>query len=66
MAEDLERFFVHLESTLSNTGFVIKSHPGQVMTKLRRLYSRARIEAQEMNILRGILTSIDKKIDKKS
>lgn len=63
LAEDLERFFVHLESTLSNTGFVIKNHPGNVMTKLRRLYTRARIEAQEMNILRGILTSIDKKMD---
>lgn len=62
---ELERFFVHLESTLTNTGFVIKHHPGQVMTKLRRLYTRARIEAQEMNILRGILTSIDKKMDKK-
>jgi tRNA (cytidine32/uridine32-2'-O)-methyltransferase len=49
---------------LSKTGFVIKNHPGQVMTKLRRLYTRARIEAPEMNILRGILTSIDKKMDK--
>ena len=65
LAEDLERFFVHLESTLSETGFVIKNHPGNVMIKLRRLFSRARVEAQEMNILRGILTSIDKKIDTK-
>lgn len=30
------------------------------MMKLRRLFSRARIESQEMNILRGILTSIEK------
>lgn len=65
LAADQERFFEHLENTLSATGFIIKNHPGQVMVKLRRLFSRARIEAPEMNILRGILTSIDKRIDPK-
>ncbi|EGM70103.1 tRNA (cytosine(32)/uridine(32)-2'-O)-methyltransferase TrmJ [Shewanella sp. HN-41] len=65
LAADQERFFVHLESTLLSTGFIIKNHPGQVMTKLRRLFSRARIESQEMNILRGILTSIDKVVGNK-
>ncbi|WP_394130988.1 tRNA (cytosine(32)/uridine(32)-2'-O)-methyltransferase TrmJ [Shewanella maritima] len=64
LSEDLERFFVHLESTLSKTGFIIKNHPGQIMVKLRRLFTKAKVEAAEMNILRGILTSIDKKIDK--
>lgn len=65
LAADQERFFVHLENTLFSTGFIIKNHPGQVMTKLRRLLSRARIESQEMNILRGILTSIDKVVSNK-
>ncbi|MCL1037736.1 tRNA (cytosine(32)/uridine(32)-2'-O)-methyltransferase TrmJ [Shewanella submarina] len=60
--EDHERFFTHLEQTLTRTGFIIKNHPGQVMTKLRRLFTKARIESQEMNILRGILTSVDKKV----
>lgn len=58
--EDLERFYVHLEKTLSNTSFIVKNHPGMVMTKLRRLFNRARPESQELNILRGILASIDK------
>lgn len=61
-ADDLERFFVHLEQTLGETGFIIKQHPGQVMAKLRRMFARARPEEAELNILRGILTSIDKKI----
>lgn len=60
LSEDLERFYVHLERTLSGTGFIIPQHPGQVMMKLRRLFNRARVESQELNILRGILTSIDK------
>lgn len=58
--EDLERFYVHLEETLSSTHFIVKNHPGMVMTKLRRLFNRARPEAQELNILRGILASINK------
>ncbi len=62
LAEDLERFYVHLEQTLSTTGFIIKQHPGKVMAKLRRMFSRARPEVAELNILRGILTSIDKKL----
>ena len=53
----LEQFYEHLEKTLTQTGFIIKQHPGQVMTKLRRLYNRARPEEAELNILRGILTA---------
>jgi len=62
---DLERFYAHLESTLLKTNFIIKNHPGMVMTKLRRLFNRARPEAQELNILRGILASIDKSVKDK-
>lgn len=62
--EDLERFYVHLASTLKSTGFIVENHPGVVMTKLRRLFNRARPESQELNILRGILSSIDKTVNK--
>lgn len=62
--EDLERFYVHLEETLKGTGFIVENHPGMVMTKLRRLFNRARPESLELNILRGILSSIDKKVAK--
>ncbi|RDV29264.1 tRNA (cytosine(32)/uridine(32)-2'-O)-methyltransferase TrmJ [Alteromonas aestuariivivens] len=62
LSDDLERFYTHLESTLQNTNFIVKNHPGVVMTKLRRLFNRARPEAQELNILRGILSSVDKSI----
>ncbi len=60
--EDIERFYQHLEQTLLQTGFINANHPGQIMGHLRRLYTRARIEQSELNILRGILTSIDKKL----
>ncbi|MGH1409800.1 MAG: tRNA (cytosine(32)/uridine(32)-2'-O)-methyltransferase TrmJ [Aeromonas sp.] len=59
-AEQLEGFYQHLEQTLMKTGFIADDHPGHVMSKLRRLFNRARPEAAELNILRGILTSVQK------
>ncbi|MFC3033530.1 tRNA (cytosine(32)/uridine(32)-2'-O)-methyltransferase TrmJ [Pseudoalteromonas fenneropenaei] len=63
-AQQMELFYEHLEHTLNETGFIIKQHPGIVMTRLRRLFNRARPEDQELNILRGILTSINRSTDK--
>ncbi|WP_407332349.1 tRNA (cytosine(32)/uridine(32)-2'-O)-methyltransferase TrmJ [Enterovibrio sp. 27052020O] len=64
LAEDLERFYVHLEQVLNKTEFINKAHPGMVMTKLRRLFNRARPESQELNILRGVLSAVEKSIKK--
>ena len=61
LVDDLERFYGHLEQTLLSTGFIREGHPGQVMNKLRRMFTRARPESQELNILRGILASIEQK-----
>lgn len=58
---EMEKFYMHLEHSLKETGFIIKNHPGQIMLKLRRFFQRARPEQNELNILRGILSSIDKK-----
>ncbi|UAA39428.1 tRNA (cytosine(32)/uridine(32)-2'-O)-methyltransferase TrmJ [Paraneptunicella aestuarii] len=63
LSEELEGFYVHLEKTLQRTQFIIPNHPGIVMTKLRRLFNRARPESQELNILRGILSSVNKVAD---
>jgi TrmH family RNA methyltransferase len=59
LVDDLERFYGHLEQVLLGTGFIRANHPGQVMNKLRRLFTRARPESQELNILRGILSSME-------
>lgn len=59
--EELEMFYQHLEKVITDTQFISADKPNLVMNKLRRLFSRARPEAQELNILRGILTSIEKR-----
>ncbi|MCC8375319.1 tRNA (cytosine(32)/uridine(32)-2'-O)-methyltransferase TrmJ [Photorhabdus sp. HUG-39] len=60
LTDDMERFYHHLESVLNDSGFIRKAHSGQIMNRLRRLFTRARPEAQELNILRGILSSVEK------
>jgi tRNA/rRNA methyltransferase len=55
-AEHVEGFFRQLEETLIEIEFLNGKHPTKLMHKLRRLYARARLESEEINILRGILT----------
>lgn len=62
LVSDLNGFYQHLENTLKNMGFIIKAHPGQAMLRLKRLFNRARPEKTELNMLRGILSSMDKLI----
>ncbi len=59
-AEEVEGFFEHLEQTLVATEFLDPDNPRQLMRRLRRLFNRALMEKTEVNILRGILTSVGK------
>ena len=62
--ENLERFYVHLEQTLTAIEFLDPTAPRQLMARLRRLYSRVRLDEMELNILRGILTETQKWVDR--
>jgi len=59
-AEQMEGFYQHLEQTLIETGYHNPEHPKLLMSRLRRLYNRTRPDHSEMQILRGILTSVQK------
>lgn len=56
--EEVERYFVHLEEVLAEIEFFNTKRPNKLMQKLRRLYARARLEHEEVNILRGILSAV--------
>jgi len=60
LVDDLERFYQHMEQIMVRSGFIREGNPGQVMSKMRRLYTRARPERDELNILRGMLSSLEK------
>lgn len=56
--EEVEAFYGHLENTLTRTGFLNPAHPRKLMQRLRRLFGRSRLQVEEVNILRGILSSL--------
>ena len=63
---ELEGFFTHLQATLEATGFIDPARPGQIMQRLRRLYLRAGLSRNEVNILRGILAAGARPADERS
>ena len=58
--DNMERFYIHLEQTLIDIEFLDPAAPRQLMTRLRRLYGRVRLDEMELNMLRGILTETRK------
>jgi tRNA C32,U32 (ribose-2'-O)-methylase TrmJ len=56
----MELFYQHLERVMVRTRFHNPKYPRQLMPRLRRLFSRAAPDANEMNILRGILAHVEK------
>lgn len=56
---ELERFYEHLEQVLTASGFLDPANPRYLMRRLRRLFARAEPDRNEINILRGILASLD-------
>ena len=58
--EDMERFYEHLQRLLLSTGFLDPANPRNLMRRLRTFFNRASPDRNELNILRGILTSFEK------
>lgn len=56
---EVERFYDHLEQTLIQIGFLNPASPKRLMPKLRRLFSRTRLQKEEINILRGMLSAME-------
>jgi TrmH family RNA methyltransferase len=59
-AEQMARFYEHLERVLIELEFLDPQHPKHLMRRLKRLFNRARPDETEMNVLRGILTAVQR------
>ncbi len=59
-ANDLELLYEHFEATAIAVGFLDPERPRQLMPRVRRLFSRSRMDVMELNILRGMLAAMDK------
>ena len=53
---DVEHFYAHLHQVMTEIDFEDKT--GHLMERLRRLFNRAQMDRNELNILRGILSAV--------
>jgi TrmH family RNA methyltransferase len=60
-AGDMEKLYAQLEQVLGEIDFPDRTGSGHLMARLRRLFQRAVLDQNEMNILRGILTAVQGK-----
>ena len=59
---EMEYLYEHLEQTLIDIGYLDPEKPRRLMRRIRRLFNRARLDGNEYNILRGILTAVRERI----
>lgn len=58
---EMARLYEHIEQVLEQIEFRDRTGGGYLMARIRRLFNRAQIDQNEMNILRGILTAVQAK-----
>jgi tRNA (cytidine32/uridine32-2'-O)-methyltransferase len=61
-SKDLENFHAHLADTMAELDFYDPENPKQLLTRLRRLFNRVRMDEMEVSILRGLLSAVQRKI----
>ena len=62
--DDIAALVEHAERTLLGLRFLDPRRPRRLLPRLRRLFARAGLEREEVNILRGILARIDELIER--
>lgn len=59
-AREMQGLFEHLFTVLTQIGFLRTDHPEKMMRRLKRLFNKAQPDKVEVNILRGILSTMQK------
>ena len=59
---DTERFYMRLEGLLRRVDFLKPGHDKIILQKLRRLFQRAQLETNEVIILLGIISNIERNL----
>lgn len=62
-SKEFEGFFEHLLETLDKTDFLDLYKTKRLQQRIRRIFYRSEPNRTEINILRGILTAVNKKLD---
>ena len=59
--QEIELFYSHLEQAMIYSGFLDPAQPKRLMQRIRRLFARAQLEKEEVNILRGMISALEKR-----
>jgi len=60
--EEMERLYAHLAEVMDEVDFRDRTQSGtNLMTRIRRFLQRAELDQNEVNILRGLLTAVQKR-----
>lgn len=62
--DEIESLHAHARRTLTALRFLKPDNPRRLLPRLRRLFGRAQLEREEVNILRGILARVDEFVAK--
>jgi tRNA (cytidine32/uridine32-2'-O)-methyltransferase len=55
----MERFYQHLEEVMTEADFRDRTQNGtHLMGRIRRMFNRAELDGNEVNIMRGILKAV--------
>jgi tRNA/rRNA methyltransferase len=57
--DEIEGLMAHLERAVTGSGFLDPAQPKRLMPRMRRMFARAGLEKEEVNILRGMLSSFE-------
>lgn len=63
-AGELELFHEHLAATMADLKFYDPDNPKQLLTRMRRLFNRTRMDKMEVSMLRGLLSAAQRKRQK--
>lgn len=60
--QDIQHLYEHLAKVLHQIGFIDVHNPRKSLPRLKRLLNRAQLENMEVQMLRGILTAIERSL----
>ena len=58
---ELDHFYQHLETTMTEIGYLDPDNPRMMLPRFRRLFNRVRMTRSEVQMLRGLLGALSKR-----
>lgn len=64
--DEIEQFYTHLKEVFIEVQFLKTANPRKLMQRVRRLFNRVNLEKMEVSILRGMLSQVQKSLERAS